>query len=305
MTIFVAGVLSTLQRFALHAIILLVIAGTAAIWTVRRYLGDSPSASEAGWTVFAICLLAEVFGLGVYLISRDRQRLKRSAYDFHDINHIYRDALSGVLSIYAPTKPDSREILLVEQNTLNRICVKIAHLFTSLTGKKCVVTVKLLANEGDTAFCFTWARSHVDILRSASGIEKFRVGVGENTGFDEAMKLRDSETSYFFSPDLRTLSRRGRYRNARSGWANCYLSTIVVPIRQVIRTGDPPEVHVFGFLCVDTMSPNRLNGTYHVQFLAGFADQMYNFLSIMRRTYLLTPSPTVEKEGSTPIESAL
>ena len=133
------------------------------------------------------------------------------------------------------------------------------------------------------------------MYREGTPVEKYAVGTGENTGFDEALKLRPSGPSYFYAADLQEMG--PRYANQRVGWQRLYRSTIVVPIHHVVHSDRRREV--LGFLSVDTMSANRLNDTYQVQFLAAFADQMYNFLSIMRRRYLL---PAVLKEQQSAVE---
>jgi len=51
------------------------------------------------------------------------------------------------------------------------------------------------------------------------------------------------------------------------------------------RLGQPDQSQDLGFLCVDTLSRNRLNEGYHVELMSAFADQMYNFLSLMRGRY--------------------
>jgi hypothetical protein len=148
------------------------------------------------------------------------------------------------------------------------------------------VTIKLLATEKNGIFCFTWARSDCEIRRDREPIQKFEVRTGKNTAFDKAMEPNASMPFFFHSGDLRNTP---NYENQRQGWERLYLSTIVVPIQYARRSEDKEkdENAVLGFLCVDTLSPNRLNSTYHVQYMAGFADQMYNFICIMRGDYSL------------------
>jgi hypothetical protein len=81
------------------------------------------------------------------------------------------------------------------------------------------------------------------------------------------------------------------YRNERQDWKNFYRSAIVVPIRFVNRPAVGPVVSDdIGFLSVDTKSTHRLNDDYHLEYLAGLADQMYNFMSLMRGKYAVQPS---------------
>jgi hypothetical protein len=146
-----------------------------------------------------------------------------------------------------------------------------------------VVTVKLAVVEGDQLYCFTWARSHTEIYREEAPGTKYSLLTRRNTGFDEALELRGGRPSFFFSPDLWADK---NYQNERDGWQRLYRSAIVVPIRRVFDR-QKPRIDLIGLLCVDTTSANRLNCTYCVEFLAAFADQMYNFLSILRGYYTL------------------
>ncbi len=280
-------------RFSVHVVTATVLAVLAAWLTIQWLIGAEPPRLVIVAAVSAIYLSTALLALGVYLLNRDNYRLRQCAYDLHDINHIYRDALSRLFS--NRTQPDPEQFLLVEREVLNSVCVKIANIFVNLIGRKCVVTVKLLTKEDNRTFCFTWARSDRELLRDTSSVDWYEVGTGANTGFDEALKLRPASPSYFYSPDL--IAMGPAYSNRREAWQRFYQSTIVVPIHHVVVSEKRTEA--LGFLCVDTMSQHRLNETYHVQFLAAFADQMYNFLSLMRRRYLL---PTVSASSATPAE---
>jgi hypothetical protein len=247
--------------------------------------------------VIGSCLLLVLWG--IHLVNRDNQRLKECAAELHQINHIYRDALSELLAVDGGSAsktdekvPDERaekemtdeelnELFSFERAVLSKICRKVANIYWRLTGRKCMVTVKLAVKEETESSCFTWARSEPDIYRADFEDENFALLTGENTGFDEALKFRSGGISHFFSDDL--WSDRN-YRNQREGWQRYYRSTIVVPIRRILDKKEE-KTDLIGFLCVDTMSANRLQGEYKVQFLAAFADQMYNFLSLARGKY--------------------
>jgi hypothetical protein len=153
------------------------------------------------------------------------------------------------------------------------------------------VTVKLAVvdeQEGEH-FCFTWARSEARGYREELLASKYSLNTGANSGLDQALVMRNSQPSHFFSPDLWIDK---TYKNESDGWQRLYRSTIVVPIRHVIdRKTD--EVDLIGFLCVDTLAANRLNDTYCVEYLAAFADQMYNFMSIIRDNF-----PSDESDAS-------
>src|SRR5262249_51871369 len=110
---------------------------------------------------------------------------------------------------------------------------------------------------------------------------QFRLKTGENTAFDQALRYTAGRTNHFFAADLNVDK---MYRNERQDWKEFYQSAIVVPIRYVdpAKIGQADASDDIGFLAVDTKSRNSLNGGYQVELLASFADQMYNFMSLMR-----------------------
>ena len=280
---------SLVQRFWVP--IVAVLAGSlGATWLATAWFaGATPTRVTVAVVVFAIWCATLTVAATIYLCHRDHLRLRNCGPLLHEINHIYRDALFKSLSAKQGGAPrwEMKQLLELERATLAEACGKIGELFTSLTGRQCVVTVKLLAKgEGDKRICFTWVRSRSGIYRPLGSEEGYTVGDGQNTGFDMALRLRSSAPMHFHSPDLIALQKRGLYRNARPGWERLYKSTIVVPI----IAGEDQEngADVIGFLCVDSLSRNRLNATYHVEFLAAFADQMYNYVNLMRRGYTLS-----------------
>jgi hypothetical protein len=253
-------------------------------------------------SLLIICVFQGFVLFAIYRVFSENKRVVRSAYELHAINHEYRDALSGLFSVYEAAQQRGRrlkmdDLMLVERIVLERVCRRIADVFWTMAGRKCVVTVKLMKQDENQLSCFTWARSTHDVRRSDEPQRPFKVGTGDNTAFDVARRPRDCVSSHFYSGDLRALAKAGKYKNERTGWENLYNCAIIVPIRHVI---DPKteNVHELGFLCVDTMSSYRLNGTYHVELLAAFADQMYNFLSIMRHKYVLIAEDAAAAEGS-------
>jgi hypothetical protein len=184
-----------------------------------------------------------------------------------------------------------------ERRIIETVCNRIASIYTGLTFRPCTVTVKIITkseNAGDEygcLFCHTYARSEPHSRRDRSGIlDSYAIGTGDNTGFDIALQQSPTGTSHFFGADLPKMKKEKLYRNKRDNFETYYRSTIIVPIRS-----QPTEQHKSnnrGFLCVDTLSTNCLNRGFHVELLAAFADQMYNFFSLMRGTYCLPPTST-------------
>jgi hypothetical protein len=86
------------------------------------------------------------------------------------------------------------------------------------------------------------------------------------------------------------------YANERINWKKHYVSALVVPIRYVDvgKIGQPDCSDDLGFLCIDTLTPNRLKNEWHLALLSAFADQLYNFMSLMRGKYRLLQSGTAD-----------
>lgn len=78
-----------------------------------------------------------------------------------------------------------------------------------------------------------------------------------------------------------------QYKNQRQEYPRFYRSAIVVPFRghNKGREGTDQEYDLVGYLCVDTKSVNWLNDGYHLQIMMSLANQMYNFMSLMRGKY--------------------
>lgn len=246
------------------------------------------------WWVVVVGLAALALFLAGFLYSvvvRRENLAFRDMPDFlHKINHHYRDVLSSVFNPDEPS-PEQKKILATEESTIRSVCQRIARIFTRLIGRDCTVTVKLLASGHDGhKYCQTYARSEENSVRDQhSGAMQFRVGSGDNTAFDQALRPAPAgDKSYFHSGDLQ--KEKDRYRNERQHYWKHYRSTIVVPIRyqRCDKIGTPDATDDIGFLCVDTRSRNRLNDTYHVDIMCCFADQMYNFFSLMRGRYSLS-----------------
>lgn len=261
------------------------IADTAAVYAIVKPVGFGVrTALLAVGVATSLLLLA-----GVAYSVRVRQqnsRLRSVPAALHRINHDYRDVLSQVFG--GQVLPPDKERAHLELRTIESTCQKIAQIFTVLIQRECTVTVKLITKETGRSMCQKYARNVLSCQRDQMRPYEFEVGTTANTAFDEALKVHaGGRTAHFFSPDLLKDKKAGKYENQRPGWEQLYKSVIVVPIRYldpelVGQTGASDHI---GFLAVDTMSTNVLNGSHHVELLASFADQMYNFMSLMRGKY--------------------
>jgi hypothetical protein len=245
---------------------------------------DSLNANIISIIYVLISLVIFVGGCYYSLLVREEVNSWRDlTYNLHRINHIYRDILSKNFSSGA--EQIKKKLVKDEMDTMKSICQNIMTIYSGLIKKKCVVTIKFINKDGNgRSYCETYVRSEDNCPRDNETPRIFEVGTGHNTAFDRALQPRSSKKcSYFYSPDL-TIERA--YSNERQHYSDHYRSVVVVPIRFY---GERPVFVLnnddLGFLCVDTASTYRLNEGAHVELLAAFADQLYNFASLMRGKY--------------------
>ena len=256
--------------------------------------GLAATTAGAPWTatnIFTIMLVP--VGLSVLLVSwmswrvralvEENVGLREVARALYKINWTYRQGLSDAFHGSAPVV-SSEERQLREKQVLERVCGRVAELFTILADRECTVTVKLLVprREGEGRWLArTYARSgdgwHRDSDPEAP--TDFNVEPADNLGFTKALQRRSDDTPrHFFSSDLTV---ENGYTNQRNNWQQYYKSAIVVPIQS--SADNQPEQ--LGFLCVDEKGTNRLNGDDHVYMMAALAQQMFNFMALMRGKY--------------------
>ncbi|MCG5498409.1 hypothetical protein [Ectothiorhodospira variabilis] len=247
--------------------------------------GTTPKIGSIIGLVVALLFFAAV-NIYSLKVRNDNQILEEIAKYFREINTNYREAL--FTSFWGEKEtPSLDDRLLAEKNTLKAVCQIIARIFTKLLyGKECTVTVKLLTKEDDgISYATTYARNHESSERDVDDHWKYEVNTGKNSGLDQALKNSPAgKLSYFHSADL---SKETEYSNQRSDYLNWYKSTIVVPIRCPLRRGER-EAQNYGFLTIDTMTRHRLNNGHHVVMLSSLAEQMFNFMALMRGDYRIS-----------------
>ncbi len=245
-----------------------------------RFFVSTPSAQPIALFLVVTLIYVVVTGSALRVLD-DNRKLKEVANNFREINSIYRDRLFSAFYGDKPVK-DRSQLIDIEKTTLTSVCQRISQIFTKLTGRNCVATVKLLTEENGKIYVTTYARSETDSERDKANPKRFEVNTGRNTAFDEALMPNSTgHITHFYSADLRI---HKNYVNERPNWEKYYQSAIVVPIRCLGVEGKSEREDI-GFLCVDTKSRNRLNNTHHVVMMAALADQMYNFMSLMRGKY--------------------
>ena len=265
------------------------IAGTfASIGGLVWVAGDHLQEEDPQVFSFALfCLISFIFvAIGMYSISVRAKNvsLQNMTRHIHDINHLYRDTLHDCFSGNTPIT-DQSSLLEKERVTIRAVCQRIQQIYTPLIGRDCTITTKLITKDKDTnkRFCTKYVRSQDLMERDRGELQHYAVGTGQNTALDESLRMaQPGNISHFFSPDL---TKEKNYVNQRSNWETFYRSTIIVPIRSATGCDNENTPDDLGFLCIDTLARNRLNDGYHLQLLAAFADQMYNFFSLMRGSY--------------------
>ena len=282
-------IVKTAHKLALNP--WLVLAGTvssiaAFLWMTYDFLVKTkPQYLSIISFSFSLAIFCIIHFYSVY-VRRENSALRRIAYHIHRINHEYRNVLCEKFSGDNPAMKQE-ELISVEKDTLQSVCSRIEKIFTLLIGRDCMVTVKLIYEDETSGrkYCKTYVRSEPNCVRDESHPFEYEIGTGANTAFDTALKIPQAgKPSHFYSADL---TKEKDYNNQRQHWENFYRSTIVVPIRalDLSQIGTQNSSDDIGFLCVDTLSKNRLNNGYHLQLMAAFADQMYNFISLMRGKY--------------------
>ena len=259
------------------------------VWFAYLEINQGPQ--HALWIVLLGVCFTFFLGAGIYTIKvrQENREFRKFMATLHQINHEYRDTLSAAFK-FKPASPNiSPESYIKyleewEEKTIKGVCQKIAEFYSAFTHCKCTVTIKLSKQVEGRSFCSSYARSEENCKRDTWAPKDFEVNTGRNTAFDKALLYSAATISHFHSWDLTT---EENYRNERDNWSNIYKSAIVVPIRSVNpeKLGTHEGSDDIGFLCVDTLATQRLNNTWHVELLASFADQMYNFLCLMRGRY--------------------
>ena len=249
-----------------------------------RFFVVTPSIKPLVFFLVVTVAYVTVSGIALRIIN-DNRKLKEVANSFREINSIYRDRLFS--AFHGENPVTNRKLLVdIEKSTIVSVCQRVVQIFSKITGKSCVVTVKLLTKEKkDKWYVTSYARSENDSERDKTKPNRFEVNTGQNTAFDEAlMPDTTGHITHFFSGDLK---KHKHYINQRPHWEKYYQSAIVVPIRCMGVEGKSVREDI-GFLCVDTNSRNRLNNNHHVTMMAALADQMYNFMSLMRGKYTVS-----------------
>lgn len=238
--------------------------------------------NNRGWSILFITSLILLLSGYLYSIKVRSQNLamRGLARDLYDINQIYKVAISSLTGrIEAVNNPE--ELIDLEIRVLRSVCQRIGRIFDKLLERPCIVTLKLVTEVGDKLIAETYLRSEEFSRRDHSSKYQSSLLTGEDTALDGALKTRtDGRPPHFFSPNL--LLEPEKFQTARPDFSYYYRSTLVVPIHAKIDLDQNDITDLIGFVCIDTLSINRLNNSEHLFLLSSFANQFYNFMSMIR-----------------------
>ena len=219
-----------------------------------------------------------------------------------EINEIYRHVLSNLYLAGEDKRHDDEFYIAIEKEILDGVCQKISGIFRLITGgAACRTIVYLLVNDEDgidessRRFCFTWATSELPRKRDKVQEKRYPLEPGQNTRFIEILDALDKgDEPGFFSADI---TKETKYHDSLPGFEGHYGSIMVVPIYCAIPTEQDPtitSIRILGFLSVDS-SRNRLKEKTAKNLLLAFANQMFNFISLMRHEYRMQASTVAER----------
>ena len=238
----------------------------------------------------ALYILAALCVFVFYRVFNENRRLKESYAKIHDLNHCYRQTLAetslALLSLPAGDKTDVKERLLhIEKETLGKALAIISDIYEHLLAHEVVATVWLFDPQAKTVE--EYVNSH-DGRKSTRSVRRgVPLHIDKNTRFCECKTIKD-KFCHYHSPDLiETGNTKEGYDDLVPHYIDHYKSVLVVPIRfRVEEAGEEKYEDRLGFLQLDTMSRYQLNDAEHLALLAAFADQIYNFMSLVRRNYM-------------------
>ncbi len=268
----------------------------AGFWTVLEtgigiatYLGKIPSL--VGHTSLLIHTsigtgIAVTFGVG--LVLSNSSRLRRSFTKLHDLNHLYRNtlAITNAQLLQLDGKKSNQEIneLLArtEDSTVQRVLGIIADQFSLLINRQVVVTFWRYIEDDSTCIEQETSAQGKDASRPFQ--ERASYSKAHNSVFRDCRGFK-GKCCHYFSEDItaKDATKEG-YTDERPDYGEHYQSVLCVPIR--FSHGELEDV--IGYLQIDTKSRHRLNDVEHLYILSAYADQLYNFLSLVRRNFMFS-----------------
>lgn len=262
------------------AIITVVQFGAWALSTTEKMPLTVPQAIIVHTSLFTLCLAI----VGVYKLVKQNQAYKSTFDNIHELNHLYRQTLAGTTAKLIPVDSNNHErinnvLLSAERDTLRSAVRIISGIFNKLTSRDTTTTIWLFDNETNVCNEYISCKDNENALRKKSSRETY--DVSENDAFSNC-KEAEGKCCHFLASNLKKLRKRKRYKDQRTNNGEFYQAILTVPIRYVHENNE----NRIGYLQIDQKAANYLNNVEHLFILAACADQMYNFLSIIRRNFL-------------------
>lgn len=267
------------DKIALLGLIISIILGVPG---VLEWFKITPQSTLKPFIFYGVPIIVIlVFGMLVYVLIAGVRKLRDMEYAYgaiHRISHKLRDGLHlGIEKKKTSGQSDTaqyRNATTEESRILKEICTDIATLFGKLAKVDCHVGISLVFDPKEqTPTCFLWAYSngYIPSRKGQTGLL-----VQANTRLKKVFEDQaTTKTSRFYSPDV--LKEQNFHDDLITTEACPYRCTIVVPLRCV-----EGHAEFLGFLKLETATTFALNSGWHVELLAGFADQIYLFLDASR-----------------------
>jgi hypothetical protein len=269
--------------------------------------------------IFSVISLTVLLAVKVFYLYMSINSYRQIGRMFHDVSHYLRDRCSEVNFVGRNEHLFKRgeefdlgeSFLSYEKNALNYVSRKAANVFACLTGKQCTVKVFLKyskskelvkqidhkrAIERGELFVFFWAGGGMPA--DSTGDSEMPEKITKKSVFYAVNQARENENSMTKHFVLRNDFRKALAKE----FTGTHLygddvevqpgSVIIVPIACRTRFGGEDIEDCVGYLSLECSSKNRFFPDYsknidldwpeHVQYLAGFADQIYTFISTVR-----------------------
>lgn len=231
---------------------------------------------------------------GIVLITGNFRRLRDSFAKVHDVNHQYRNYLAAtsakLLMIDGGDRVIEAHQLLTktEKEATAKVLRIISDQFRLLINRDVVATLWIHDPSSDAFIEQETSANGVDADRPFRELERYRPKL--NSIFCHNRKKKGRCCHYYSADIAESADSEDGYHDERPNYLEYYKSLLCVPIRFRVETdaGGKIEEDLLGFLQVDTKSRNRLNDKEHLYLLAAYADQLYNFLSLVRRNFILS-----------------
>lgn len=222
-----------------------------------------------------IVLLLTIYS---FRVRAENKSLRDLSSVFCDINRIYRDNLRALM---ASNETDVVKRQAVECAVLAYVAQRIENIFSRAINRQCLCSIKLIDRDERGDYAKTLVRSQGNHVRDEED-QRFSLGNGRNTALDVAMqKQHSAQLPHYFSADLK---REKSYFNERQNYLRHYQSMLVVPIYGGSLSNGSARLDwdIIGFLCMDTLSTNRLNDSFHLDMASALSAQMYAFMKTIR-----------------------